>query len=404
MAMRHEADRRTCVLIVGAGPVGLVAAARLEAFGIEAIVVEAEDAPGMDLRASTFHPPTLDQLDELDLGAPLVAQGLIAPTWQVRWHETGARAVFDLSILEGETRHPYRLQCEQDRLVRLIGERLRRGRAVEILRGARLVALVQDEGGCLATVEMPSGPERIHAAFVIGADGSRSTVRSQLDLAFEGDTYPETTLLVVTRFRFEDHLEGLSHVNYCWREGSNFSLLRLRDCWRVNLYPDTDEAPEVGFAPGAVARKLNAIVPTATPYEILESRPYRVHKRIVKTYRVGRVALAGDAAHINSPAGGMGMNGGIHDAFELTATLREIIRGGDLRLLDRYTRRRLPIAREDIIAQADANRARMLARDPEARGRALGALQATTANPKAMKAHLMRSAMLDGLRRAAAIA
>jgi 3-(3-hydroxy-phenyl)propionate hydroxylase len=126
---------------------------------------------------------------------------------------------------------------------------------------------------------------------------------------------------------------------------------------------------------------------------------------MASTYRQGRVFLAGDAAHLNSPSGGMGMNGGIHDAFSLCEKLIAVIhQGADPRILDRYERQRRPIAEEEIIQQAHRNRTRMQERNPERRREMLAELQRTAADPAALKAYLLKSSMIEGLRRAAAVA
>jgi 2-polyprenyl-6-methoxyphenol hydroxylase-like FAD-dependent oxidoreductase len=395
--------RSTDVIIAGGGPVGLCLALLLVERGIEVIVLEAAGAPGEDLRASTVHPPTLDMLDRIGIADILVAQGLPCPHWQIRLHPSGDRAVFDLGVLAGETAHPYRLQCEQWKLSRALRERLA-GRC-DLRDGARLDSFTQDDTGVTVTLERNGSVSTLRAAYLVGCDGARSLVRQGMGLAFEGATYPETTLLATTIFPFEQHLEELSNVSYCWREGAgNFSLLRVPGRWRVSIYPREDTPVEDQMTPDALDDSLQAIVPRDTRYEILESRPYRVHMRMAATYRVGRVALAGDAAHVNSPAGGMGLNGGLHDAFELADTLKAILKDGAQEdRLDLYDRRRRPIARDEILAQSDRNRARMRERDPDRRRALLADLQAITQNPDRLKAHLLRTSMIDGLRRAAAV-
>jgi len=384
--------------------VGLVAALRLAEAGIPVIVVEAEAAIQEDLRASTWHPPTLDMLDRHGLAEPLITQGLITPTWQVRLHNTGERAEFDLGVLKDDTRHPYRLQCEQYRLGRLIVERLRSDPRVDLRFSTRLAGLEQRREGVRAIVDDGGGVRAIDVAWLVAADGARSTVRERLGIALEGETYPETTILATTRFPFHDHLAGLSNVNYVWADWGTFSLLRLPRVWRVSLYPDEGETIEQALTPEAIERKLQRIVPKAGGYEVLEVRPYRIHRRIVANYRQGRVVLAGDAAHLNSPSGGMGMNGGIHDAFNLTDKLIDVLRGraGD-DLIDLYARQRRPVALEEILKQADRNRARMQERDPERRRQALAELQAIAADPVRARTHILKSSMIEGLRQAAAI-
>ena len=396
------------IIVVGAGPVGLTAAFLLGERGIPFLLVASEPILETDLRASTFHPPTLDMLDEFGLAESLIAQGLRSPTWQIRMHATGERAEFDLAAIAGDTRHPFRLQCEQSKLCRLLLDRLQREGKGEIRLGLRVDAIAQDEDGVTVTAR-PAGsgedadPEIFSGRFVIGADGARSAVRRSLGIDFEGKTYPETTILVTTRFPFHDHLEGLSNVNYVWKAGDTFSLLRLPDLWRCSLYPDEGETIDEALVPDSISRKLEAIAPGASEQGFIEVRPYRIHMRIVDDYRIGRVALAGDAAHINSPSGGMGMNVGVHDAFELVATLDEIWRGAPLSLLDRYTRRRRPVAEREVLAQADRNRARMQERDDARRREMLGELQALAADPVRVREHLLRTSMIAGLRAAAEV-
>ncbi|WP_137177462.1 NAD(P)/FAD-dependent oxidoreductase [Roseomonas sp. AR75] len=396
------------LVIVGAGPVGLVLALRLATLGLPSLVLEAEADVSEDLRASTFHPPTLDMLAELGLADALIAQGLVTPTWQIRRHEDGARAVFDLSVLKDDTAHPYRLQAEQWKLSRLLLAKLRAEHAgtVELRFGCPVETVAQDADGVTL-----AGPrlDPIRAPYVVGCDGARSVVRRAMGLDFPGDTYPETTILATTEFDFAQVFEGLSNVNYIWTQhpafSGTFSLLRVPGKWRASLYPAPGETVEQALEPAAIERKLQAIHPRDTRYDVPDLRPYRIHQRIVERYNAGRLLLAGDAAHLNSPSGGMGMNGGIHDAIELAATLAALWRGeGDAALLDRYTRRRRPIAEKEIIAQADRNRARMRETDPARRAEMLAEMQRIAGDPVRAREHLLRSSMIAGLRAAAAVA
>jgi 3-(3-hydroxy-phenyl)propionate hydroxylase len=388
------------VIVVGAGPVGLTCALKLSRAGIDTLLIEAEAELNQELRASTFHPPTLDMLEEFGVTASVIRQGLVTPTWQVRMHETGERAEFDLSILEGHTRHPYRVQCEQWKLSRMLVTQL----TGELWFNTRATAVSQTPEAVKLTVERDGEPMGLECSYLVGADGARSAVRKALGLGFEGVTFPETTILATTRFDFAQHLADLSGVNYCWAPTGTFSLLRLPGEWRVSLYPDDGETVETALEPDAIERKLQRIVPRAERYEVLQTRPYRIHQRVVDRYRVGRVILAGDAAHLNSPSGGMGMNGGIHDAFNLADKLARVLRGEDPALLDLYERQRRPVALEQILAQSGRNRARMQERDPAKRLAALRELQALAADRERALKHLLRSSMIEGLRQAEAIA
>jgi 3-(3-hydroxy-phenyl)propionate hydroxylase len=392
--------------IVGAGPVGLVLALRLAQLGVPSTVLEAAEDVAEDLRASTFHPPTLDMLVQLGVGAALVAQGLVTPTWQIRRHEDGARAVFDLGVLKDDTAHPYRLQAEQWKLSRLLIAKLRADHAdaVELRFGCAVEEVAQDAD---AVTLSGAGFDPLRVPYAAGCDGARSVVRRAMGLDFPGDTYPETTILATTPFDFAAVFEGLSNVNYVWTRhaafSGTFSLLRVPGKWRASLYPAPGETVEQALDPAAIERKLQAIHPKGTPYDVPDLRPYRIHQRIVESYRRGRLVLAGDSAHLNSPSGGMGMNGGIHDAMELAATLAEVLRGAEDDLLDRYTRRRRPVAEREIIAQADRNRARMRETDPARRAELLADMQRIADDPVRCRDHLLRSSMIAGLRAAATV-
>ncbi len=391
------------VVIAGAGPVGLSAALVLGSSGVRVHVYEAADALPDELRASTFHPPTLDMLAPYGVTAAMLAQGLICPHWQVRMHPSGERAVFDLSVLAGETDHPYRLQCEQSKLAAILLDKVRALDTVEVSFGCRVVEARGTDEGASFTIEQGGERRVVHGRYAIGADGARSAVRESLGIGFEGDIYPETTILATTTFPFETRLEGISNVSYCWKAGGTFSLLRLPGLWRTSLYARDGKSLEETLTDDGIQDLMHDIVPLPGRFDVLETRPYRIHQRLAATYRQGRVFLAGDAAHLNSPSGGMGMNGGIHDAFNLAGKLIAALHKGDERGLDLYEAQRRPIAQDAIIAQAHQNRTRMQERDPERRKRLLADLQATSRDPVKLKAYMLRTSMIDGLRRAAAM-
>jgi 2-polyprenyl-6-methoxyphenol hydroxylase-like FAD-dependent oxidoreductase len=393
------------VLIAGAGPVGLTAALLLGSKGIRVTVLEAEASISEELRASTFHPPTLDMMAPSGVTARMLEAGLICPTWQIRLHPSGERAVFDLAVLKGETYHPYRLQCEQSKYCRFVLDALQRLDCVTIIFNAAATGIEQTSDEVRVEATLADTTDIFTSDYLIGADGARSVVRRDLGIGMSGDIYPETTILATTNYPFHERLEGLSNVSYCWKPEGTFSLLRLPGVWRVSLYARDGQTTEQALEDTAQQELLHDIVPEAGRIEVLETRPYRIHRRLASSYRKGRVFLAGDAAHLNSPSGGMGMNGGIHDAFNLCEKLTAVIQNGaEETLLDRYERQRRPIAEEEIIAQAHRNRTRMQERDQERRRAMLLDLQRIIADPPELKAYLLKSSMIEGLRRAAATA
>ena len=388
---------REPILIVGAGPVGLTLAWRLSQLGLNVKVFEAEDGITDQLRASTFHPPTLDYFDESGITAELIAAGRITPTWQIRMQTSGERAEFDLSVLSEDTAHPYRLQCRQELLGRALAARLPQN---TVHFSSPVTSVAQDKDGVFITLN----DDVVRGSILIGCDGARSIVREAIGAIFEGETYPENTILVTTHFPFEDHLDGLSGVNYIWKPGGTYSLLRLPEIWRISLHPSEGQTPKMALEDSAIRAQTREVLPLAGDIEIVEKRIYRVHRRVAKHYRKNRIFIAGDAAHLNSPKGGMGMNGGIHDAWCLADLLIEVANGGDPQGLDKYEARRRPIARDDIVAQADKNRARMSAKNEAKRHEYLRSLKEIAANPIKARQFLLRSSMIEGLRRSEMLA
>src|SRR3954467_6803037 len=167
--MRQQTER---VVIVGAGPVGLTAALALARRGVPNLVLAAEPELVMELRGSTFHPPTLDMLDEFGVVPSMISSGLKAPTWQFRDRETGPVATFDLALLAGDTNHPYRVQCEQWKLMKFLEEKLRQER-VELRFGHEVTAVRQDDAGVTVTATTSSGPVKVKGRYVMAADGAR---------------------------------------------------------------------------------------------------------------------------------------------------------------------------------------------------------------------------------------
>ncbi|MFM8624668.1 MAG: FAD-dependent oxidoreductase [Betaproteobacteria bacterium] len=306
---------RHSVIVVGAGPVGLTLAYGLARAGVTVTVIESQASVSTQLRASTFHPPTLDMLEPWGITAELLAQGRITPTWQIRLHETGEHVTFDLSILKDDTAHPYRLQCEQAVLSRSLQARLLREPSARIWREAEVGDVGQSADRAWVEVRRDHSVERIDADFVVGCDGAHSVVRKAIGTDFEGSTYPDTTLLVTTHFNFAGLWPDLAGVNYIWQDEGTYSLLHLPGLWRVSLHPLADGPLEEEVRAERIVARLQSLFGAEHRFELQEIRPYRVHKRLASRWRAGRLFIAGDAAHLNNPKGGMGMNGGIHDAI-----------------------------------------------------------------------------------------
>jgi 3-(3-hydroxy-phenyl)propionate hydroxylase len=392
------------VLIAGAGPVGLVSALTLATAGISVTVFERHTAPQEDLRASTFHPPTLDMLARFGISEELVSQGLVARYTQQRDRKEGLIAEFDMALLEGETQHPFRLQCEQWKLNTSLLDRLALLPHVTIILGAELQSVEQDANSVTAKVKIDGKIASFTGNYLIGADGASSAVRQSLGIEFEGFTYPERFLSVSTDFEYADHLPRLSYVNYVSDPDEWCVLLRVPTLWRVLFPTKQEETDEEVMTDVSIQSRLQNLLPKETAYNVVHRTLYKVHQRVAKEFRRGRVILAGDAAHINNPIGGMGMNGGVQDAFNLSDKLVEILTSSaSPDLLDRYERQRRAVAIEYINANTARNKKNIEERDPDARRKTQSELRMIAANPTAAKDYLRKTSMIDALERAESI-
>jgi 3-(3-hydroxy-phenyl)propionate hydroxylase len=389
------ADERA--LIAGAGPVGLTAAANLVRNGVPVTVFEAGADLSMESRASTFHPPTLDMLDALGAAKPLIAQGLTAPKFQYRTMRHGILAQFDFGAIADATAHPYRLQCEQSRLTRILYEQLRGQQGFDLHFNSAVGQVSQDCGGVTVTIARNGKTETHTGRYLIGADGARSDVRRSLGIDFEGFTWPDRFLVISTPFDFYGAMPGLAPVSYVadaqrWR-----FLLQIPALWRVMFPVSADESDETALTPEFAQSLMATIVPGISNYEIAHTTLYRVHQRVAKTMRLGRSFLVGDAAHINNPLGGMGMNGGIHDAINLTTRMTDAWHGRAPEAgLDLFDRERRLVTLEYIEQQTIQNK-----RNLESDGVAFKAnLEAIAADPQRTRDYLMRVSMITSLKRA----
>jgi len=390
------------IVIIGAGPVGLTTALRLSQLGIRSIILEKNTLIQTELRASTFHPPTIEMLDQLGIADELISIGLKTKQWQFRVHETGEKAVFDLGHINNDTKYPFRLQAEQKELCRIATKKAENDKNVDLRMGHQLNNLFQNDEFVEISVSAEDQPDyTVKTPLMVAADGGKSKSRDIMGLSFSGKTYPETTILVATEFPFHKHISGLSNVNYVWCNWGTYSLLRLPGIWRCSLYPDIGETIDHATTPESINEKLNRIVPDQNDFRIVEVRPYKIHQRILDTYVHGRVVFAGDAAHLNSPSGGMGMNGGIHDGWCLAESLKDIFLGGlPLARLGLYSDQRQKIAENEILKSAHKNRSRMQERNKNFREAELVKLKKIASDPKRAREFLMKSSMIKGLKEA----
>jgi 2-polyprenyl-6-methoxyphenol hydroxylase and related FAD-dependent oxidoreductases len=410
--MMRQDDR---VIVVGAGPVGAVTALALVRKGIPVTLIEAEAEPPEDQRAATIHPPTVEMLAELGLRNEAFAEdasgGLLSPIFHFRDRVTGELvAVFDISLLEGEVPYPFVVQWEQYKLVRAAKPHLEASGIAEIRFSTKVTGLTQGADYVevtLAGAERDS--ERLLGRYVIGADGGRSTVRRLSEIDFEGFTWPERFIKIGTSFDFGATGRGFCTRNYFSDPNEWLNLFKVKGngppgIWRGIMPVPADESDEQALSMESIQRRLHGIHAKSGDYEIPYHALYSVHQRVAATFNNGRVLLAGDAAHVNNPIGGMGMNGGIHDAMNLTAKLVDVWFGrAGPEVFDRYTRQRRKAQVDYVQAQTIQNKRSLEEKDPVIRRKHLDELRRISEDVKLHKQFLYRAALFDSLNSANAV-
>jgi 3-(3-hydroxy-phenyl)propionate hydroxylase len=389
------------VIIAGSGPVGSTLALALAQADVPVILLERNETLPVDLRASTFHPPSLDMLSDLGVGEEMVARGLAVTHYQYRDRVSGEIAEFDMGVISDLTRHPFRLQLEQYELTRIIAQRLEAYPHVSQRFGAALTGFEQTPHG----VSVSLGSQTIQGSFLVGADGASSSVRKGAGIGFSGFTYDEKFLVISTSFAFEKVFEKLAWVNYVSDPDEWCVMLRTEKLWRILWPTQPDVSDDHYLSEDHIQARLKALHATGHPYEIGHRTLYNVHQRVAETYVKGRVILAGDAAHINNPLGGMGMNGGLHDAINLADKLVTILKaGGDKdRLLSLYDRQRRETATHFVQKHTIENKKLMETRDPLAQKKRQAMLMAAARDPVKARAFVKERAMIDCLAASLAI-
>ena len=393
--------QRRNILVVGAGPVGTVAALACARFGSTVTLLETEEKVDDSPRASTTQPPTLEILAALGLIDEYLRVGLVSRTFEFWDRPTLTRvAEFDFERLRDETDFPFVVQTEQHKLANMAIERLRNMPNAEVLLGCGVTGIEQNA----KQVTVHAGERQFAADYVIGADGGRSTVRKSLGIEFEGFTWPERFLVVTTKFDFAAAL-GCCFRNYMadpqeWTNLFKVAGDDLKGRWRAVYNTREDESDDEARSDASVRARLSRVHVPEGSRDYLHLNLYNVHQRVAKNFRKGRVFLCGDAAHVNNPIGGLGLNSGIHEAWDLADLLNRVLHGEPHSILDEYEARRRPLNIEYVQEQTVANKKRLEERDPAQRARSFQELREMAEDPQRHKAFLMRASLLESTRRA----
>lgn len=325
----------TDVLVVGAGPTGLTLAASLIERGIATVIVDGQAEVAHTSRAAAVNARTLEVLDRLDVTRRMVKEGIRAPRFTIR---DRSRTLMDLDFSALPTDYPYTLLIPQDVTEKLLHDRLLELGGT-VIRPKKLTSVAEDADGVTATFDDGAS---IRARYVVGADGIHSTVREQAGIGFHGGAYEESFVLADVNLRGEAPIE---EVVLFWATAGLTVVAPLPD-GTYRIVAPVDDAPETPSAEfmQRILDERGLGTGRMVVTDVVWGSRFRIHHRVADTYRVGRSLLAGDAAHVHSPAGGQGMNLGIQDAVALADALVSVLAGGPDTLLDEYSAARRPIA------------------------------------------------------------
>lgn len=389
------------IIIVGAGPVGLTAALLLGKAGRSVLVLERDAALHTEWRASTFHPPSLEMAEEMGIVGDMLAQGVIAPKYQIRDWSKGRAAEFDFGVLADVTKYPFRLQLEQYKYAAILFEALKRYPNVEVKFAAPVVSVRNNASAAEVDFTSEGKTETLTTQWLLGADGANSIVRRGLGLGFEGSTYPMRFLLLSVDAPLDEWYPEITYVNYVAdAQESPGMILRIPDLWRVSFTIPDDVTDEEAKSDAYVVRRLRRVFADREMPLPSARQVFRVHKRAAETFKLGRALLLGDAAHNNSPHGGMGLNSGIHDAYDLASVFAEMARGcADETALQAWADRRREVALHDVQRVADQNTQQFGAKDENTVAPALQRAMTIAADPGRAREWMLEASMLSSVRR-----
>jgi 3-(3-hydroxy-phenyl)propionate hydroxylase len=384
------------VVVIGAGPVGLTFAYLLAQSHISVVLIEKQTQLQKDYRASTFHAGTLDLLENSGITQALLERGIVCPTFQYRGWKEGKIAEFSHELISNYTRHPYRVQCEQYKLSEFLMDELSKMANVQILMGHELTWLSQTSQDVSLHLLHQGQPLQVNASWVCASDGGRSVARKCLGLEFKGFTYDERILVLGTPYDMRQSFEDLSFINYFSDPVNYAHMLKIPDLWRMSLPLFSNVSDQEALTDDYIDARLAPLIPSLSSQQLQVKGIYHVHQRVVDRYQVGRVFLMGDAAHLNNPKGGMGLNGGLHDAMSLARLFEDFVIHGQEHFED-YEKQRRFEAINAIHHQTQTNYNALKEEDETLRERLFERWRALAHDDIGATEHLLNTSMIKSL-------
>lgn len=395
------------VVVVGAGPVGLTTALDLAQNGIRVLVLEsgAEQVPAQ-WRGSTIHPPTLDIFNELGLAETIIAGAVKVETLQYRDLEIPIVANFSYGCLEDKVRYPFRLQFEQYKLLKMLRVASIEHPNIEIAYSTEVLSVIRETDKVLIEVVQDGKILTIQSQWLVGADGSHSVIRKGLDIGLDGFTYQHPTTVVATSFPFDKYIDDLAPVSYWSGPLGRLSMIKTPDVWRIAMTIQQKENDDLAGDSGSLLSPSNEFLQAIAlllkwipgsdlaDLKIQQYETYRSHQRIAREFAVGRVALAGDAAHLTSTNGGMGLNSGVQDAAALSGYLREAIKNQTTEPLHKYANEREAFCKDFLQPTTTENHQSVDSSNSEIRLDRLLTLQGQSKDNEATLKVVRRASML----------
>ncbi len=374
------------MLVVGAGPTGLLLAAELRRRGVECTLIDAREEANQWDRATIVHPRTLELMATIGLADRFLDAGI--HQWGIRIFSAGEQLA-EMDLADSGSRFGYNLDVSEEVTESIIHDHLE-AQGGEVKRGHKLVGLEQRDDHLLATIEHDGGKEEVRAAWVVGCGGLRSPVRELTGISFDGHDIPDPwAVFDVTLAGWAGDLD----VNYGFLDQPAVILTPLPGArWRAYLRPSSTDSDLVAEAAAVIGR----YDPGAELVEVENPRRFDCHSKVAARYRQGRALLAGDAAHVCTPGQGHGMNTGIQDSFNLAWKLAHVVKGeAEEELLDSYEAERRPVALAISASGDEMEASLMIGDDAAARTERDLAMRAAFADPESSRREVMAEVELN---------